>query len=64
VRNMTFVQNSCIQLNGSSTVCLVRKISPLEAGGFSTLFSCENWVNLLKECLQSESVLMWKNHSL
>jgi hypothetical protein len=38
----TFVPNSTIQVNGTSTVFLVRKQSILEAGGSSTLFSCEN----------------------
>jgi hypothetical protein len=42
VRNITFVQHSSVQVNGRSTVSLVRKSPMLEAGGFSTLFRCEN----------------------
>jgi hypothetical protein len=64
VRSITFVWNSSIQVNGSNTVSPVRKSSTLEAGGSSTLFSCEKWGGLLKEYLRFESILKWKNHSL
>jgi hypothetical protein len=64
VRNMTFLQNSCIQEKGSSTVSLERKSSNLEVGESSTFFSCEKWVSLLKEYLWFESILKWENHSL
>jgi hypothetical protein len=37
VRNITFVQNISIQVNGRSTVSLVRKSSMLEAGRSSIL---------------------------
>jgi hypothetical protein len=62
VCNINFVQNSSSQVSGRSTVSLVRKLSMLEAVMCSTLFSCENWVSLLQEYLQFESILMWKNH--
>jgi hypothetical protein len=62
MRNITFVPDSCIQLNGS-TVFLVRKQSMLEAEGSSTSFSCANSVTLLKEYLRSESISKWENHS-
>jgi hypothetical protein len=42
VWNMTCSENSSIQVNRSSTVSLVRKLSMLEAGGSSTVFSSEN----------------------
>jgi hypothetical protein len=42
VRNITFVENSSIQVNGRSTVSFGRKSSMLEARGASTLFPCEN----------------------
>jgi hypothetical protein len=52
VRNITFMQNSSIQVKGRSSVSFVRKQSMLEAGGSSTLFPCENWVSFWKEyCL-------------
>jgi hypothetical protein len=60
VRSITFVWNSSIQVNGSNTVSPVRKSSTLEAGGSSTLFSCEKWGGLLKEYLRFESILKWK----
>jgi hypothetical protein len=42
VRIITFVQNSSIQVNGRSSISLVRKATMLEAGGSIILFSCEN----------------------
>jgi hypothetical protein len=42
VRNITFIPNSSIQVNGKSTASLVRKPLMLEAGGSLTFFSCEN----------------------
>jgi hypothetical protein len=47
--NITYVQNSSIQVKGISKVALVRKSSILWTGGISTLFSWENWVSFLKE---------------
>jgi hypothetical protein len=41
-RNVTFVQNSSIQVNGRSPVSLGRKPSILEAGGSMTLLPYEN----------------------
>jgi hypothetical protein len=64
VKNITFVQNSSIQMNGRSSVSHGRKPSVLESGWSYILFPCENRVNLWKECLLSESVLKWENHSL
>jgi hypothetical protein len=62
VKNMTFVQNSSIQVDGRNTVSLLWKQSMLEAGGSSTLFSFGNCFTLLKEYLLSESVLKWVIH--
>jgi hypothetical protein len=42
VSNTTFVPNSSIELNGTSSACVGRKLSMLESGGPSTLFLNEN----------------------
>jgi hypothetical protein len=41
-RNITFVPNSSIEINGTNTVCLGRKLSMVESGGPSTFFHKEN----------------------
>jgi hypothetical protein len=38
VRNINFVQNNSFNVNGGSTLPLVRKPSVLDAGGSSTIF--------------------------
>jgi hypothetical protein len=49
MRNITFVQNSCFQVNGRITVPIERKPSILEAGVPGTPFPYENRVTLGKE---------------
>jgi hypothetical protein len=41
---VTFVANSSIELSGTSTVYVGRKLSVLESGEPSPLFLNENWV--------------------
>jgi hypothetical protein len=54
-----FLPNSPIQLNGTSTVCLGRKLSVVESGGPSTLFLNENWVTYWKTYCMALSIFMW-----
>jgi hypothetical protein len=42
VRNITFVENSSIEVNERTTVSLLRKPSMLEEGGANTMFPCES----------------------
>jgi hypothetical protein len=56
VKNITIVQNCTFQVNGRSTVSLVRKPSMLEEGGSSTLFPSENRAILWKEYLWSQCI--------
>jgi hypothetical protein len=60
MRNITFVQNGPIQVNGRRTLSLVRTLSMLEVGGSNTLFPCKNGVSMWKECLQTKSVSKWR----
>jgi hypothetical protein len=64
VRNINFVQNCSIQVNGTSIISLVRKPSMWEAGGCSTKFPCGNWVNFWKKHCLTFSVFMCEEHEL
>jgi hypothetical protein len=60
MRNITFVQNGSIQVNGRRTLSLVRTLSMLEIEGSNILFPCEKRGNMWKECLQTNSVSKWR----
>jgi hypothetical protein len=59
--NITFVQNHPKQVNGKSTVALVRESLMLEARGSSNLFSILNSDSCLKEYCLPLSIFMVKN---
>jgi hypothetical protein len=60
MRNITFVQNGPIQVNGRRTLSLVRTLSMLDVVGSNTLFPCENGVSMGKECLWTNSISKWR----
>jgi hypothetical protein len=62
VRNITFVQNCPIQVNGRSTVVLVRESLTLEAIGSSNFLTIVNSVSCLKEYCLPLSVFMAEEH--
>jgi hypothetical protein len=64
VRNITFVPNSSIQLNGTSTVCLGRKLSMVESEGPSTLLLNVNLVTHSRIYCVALSVFIWVEHHL
>jgi hypothetical protein len=56
VRKITFLESHHVQLNGRSTVALVRESLMLEARGSSNLFNIVNSLNCLKEYCLAGSV--------
>jgi hypothetical protein len=64
MRNITFVQNHHIQVNGRCSVACLRESLMLEARGSSTLFSILNSVCCLREYCLHFSVFMGEEHHL
>jgi hypothetical protein len=64
MRHITFVQNSTIQVDGKSTVCLVRKPSKVLVGVSCRLFPYENGRTIWKEYCQPLRVFKREKHHL
>jgi hypothetical protein len=64
VRNITFVQNRPIQVNGRCSIACARESLMFEARVFSTLFSILNWGCCLKDYSLPLSVFMGEEHQL
>jgi hypothetical protein len=62
--NITFVLNHCCQVNGRSTVPLVREALMLQARGPCTLLSMMNWVSFWKERCPTVSVFRGEDYQL